>query len=330
MSERFVFVTPSYNPVGGVVTMFDYLNHALAIGFTEVQVVCRFPVGEHEPLFAMDRFRSLLTNEHVSFHLEVPSQLEPGDLSMFSWPTDYHTLEAALGPESSTDQIIHIVQNVRHANPQFAEGYGVRILGRRMSRVSITHEVTEACRPFLNPNSMTDTIVEGHAWEYFSLTRASGLPNPIKVGYTTWKSSVGDEVARILRDDPRFEFEAIRSTAVWSELRELYHGCDAFLGCPGPEEGFYLPGIEAFAAGCILIVPDVGGNMAYSRFEDNCLPVDFEDAEGYVAQLQSLAEELPTEIDRMRSAAYETLSLHTLEKEQEGFAQVVSKLRGQI
>ena len=70
--------------------------------------------------------------------------------------------------------------------------------------------------------------------------------------------------------------------------------------------------------------------MAYSRFEDYCLPVDFEDADGYVAQLRRLAAEPPNEIDKMRSAAYETLTLHTLQKEQEGFAQLVSKLRDHV
>ena len=317
--SRFFFVTPSYLPVGGVVKVFDYVNHALAGEFDEVEVICRFDLRENEALFDLERFRTLLDDPRVTFTKSFSRPVEDRDFVLFSWPTDYHAIEEALASATPTNRVIHLIQNVRHANPVFAEGYGVRILGRPMSRISITHQVTEACQPFLNPNGPFATVVEGHAWEFFSLDRPPGLPNPIKIGYTTWKSAVGARVEELLADDPRFEFSSIRRTVAWDELRTLYHWSDVFLGCPGPEEGFYLPGVEAFAAGCVFLVPDVGGNLAYSRFEDNCLEVSLDDADSYVRQLTRLAEASGSFIDDLRSAAYATLGAHTLEAERSGF-----------
>jgi len=152
----------------------------------------------------------------------------------------------------------------------------------------------------------------------------------MRVGYTTWKSGVGDEVARMLADDPRFEFRAIREPVGWRELRELYQWSDVFLATPLVEEGFYMPGLEAMAAGAVVISSDAGGNRAYCRFGENCIEVGFEDAGGYVGALKSLREGGTREIERLRRGGYEAVKLHTLEHEQERFGEFMERLVGRL
>jgi glycosyltransferase involved in cell wall biosynthesis len=218
------------------------------------------------------------------------------------------------------------VQNVRWANPAFTNGYAVRLLSRPMARIMTNDVVLEAVRPYLNPTSLTEVIDLGNDSAYFARHRSGGLGDRIKVGYTTWKSGVGDEVASMLSGSPHFEFRAIRNPVGWAELRELYHWSDVFLGTPLVEEGFYMPGLEAMAAGAIVVCSDAGGNRAYCRFGDNCIEVGLDDAGDYVGALEGLRAAGAGEVERLRRNGYETVGRHTLEREREGFRDFMERL----
>jgi len=310
------FLTPTYRPAGGVVKIFDYLVHALDLGY-QAHVRCPIAVGAEDPLFSIPRFARLRDDPRVSFHTSLSVGVSSHDSVVFSWPPHYEEISRGMSVETPHERVLHLVQNTRHANPAFADGYALRLLARPMARIMVSSEVMEACRPHLNQRSITTTIVEGHDWRFFHRHREGGLSVPVRVGYTTWKSDVGVEVQRSLRD--RFAFRSIRRTASWLEVRDLLHWCDVFLSCPGPEEGFYLPGLEALAAGALVITPDVGGNRAYCRFGENCLLVGFERADDYVAALAQLADAAPGRLQALRRRGYETVQRHSLDREREAF-----------
>lgn len=319
---RTFFWIPTYKPVGGVLKVFDYVNHALSLGH-EAIIVSNEPV-EDSPVFEIDRFIHL-SPDHIEHRDSIRESLRSDDVVFFSWPTDYDRVLQYTESGFSHERIIHIVQNTRHANPTWINGYGTRLLARPMTRIMITDEVDEVCRPYLNPNSRTVTILEGHAWEYFHKVRKAPLGYPIRIGYTSWKSDIGSRVETFLEDDDRFVFRSIGTTVGWDELKTLYQWCDVFLACPNPEEGFYLPGLEAFAAGAILVTPDVGGNMAYCTFNENCLEVQFEDLADYSRALLDIAHDR-VDILGLRSAAYSTLNSHTLESEKVQFGDLLDTL----
>jgi len=152
----------------------------------------------------------------------------------------------------------------------------------------------------------------------------------VKVGYTTWKSGVGDSVAQKLAKDPGFRFRAIREPVGWQELRDLYQWSDIFLATPLAEEGFYMPGLEAMAAGAVVVSPDAGGNRAYCRFGENCVRVGLDDADDYVRALESLRAGPTEEVERFRDAGYEAVGRHTLGHERERFGEFLEKLTGRL
>jgi glycosyltransferase involved in cell wall biosynthesis len=228
--------------------------------------------------------------------------------------------------EVAHERVIHLVQNTRHANPRFADGYALRLLARPMARIMVAHEVMDACRPHLNRESSSTTIVEAHDWNYFHRPRSGDSGDVLRVAYTTWKSDLGVKVQRAMEQP--FRFRSIRRTASWAEVRDLLHWCDVFVCCPGPEEGFYLPGLEAMAAGAIVLTPDVGGNRAYARFGDNCVQVPFEDVETTVSALHEVHGWPADRVHAMRERAYDTLSAHTLDRERDSFGQVLVDLGG--
>ena len=326
--RRIYFLTPTFRPVGGVVKIFDYVNHASALGLEPV-ICCPEPFKEDLPLFRIPRFSGISPEAGFRFVGLEKVSVGPHDLAFVSWPTHYEILEPRLSRWTHHEQVISIVQNVRWANPTFTNGYAMRLLSRPMARIMTNDVVLEAVRPYLNETSMTEVIDLGHDTAFFARERTAGLAQPIRVAHTAWKSDVGDRVAARIRG-PAFEFRAIRDPVGWEELRELYHWADVFLAAPLVEEGFYLPGLEAMAAGAIVLSPDVGGNRAYCEFGENCLRVDFDDPSSYVEVLSSLKKTDPTRIDRMRKRGYETIARHTLSSEEQHFVAFLERLTNRL
>ena len=160
----------------------------------------------------------------------------------------------------------------------------------------------------------------------FSKARRGGLPAPIKVGYTTWKSEVGVRAEERLAGDPRFEFRSIRETADWAAIAELYRWSDVFLGCPGPEEGFYLVGLEALAAGCLLVMADALGNRSYARWGHNCTEVPLEDDQAYARAVTDIAGWTADQVETRRNNGYADLADFTLDRERREFGRFLAGL----
>jgi hypothetical protein len=323
--ERIYFLAPSFKPVGGVVKIFDYLNHARALGY-EAVVCCPDGYDAGAPLFRNPRYAHVSPGNGIRFVGLDKFTVGPTDLCFFSWPPHYEVVAPRISRWSSHEQAILIVQNVRHANPAFTDGYALRLLPRPMARIMTNEVVLQAVEPYLNRESLTEVITLGHDTDFFRKARTGPLTSPLKVGYTTWKSKVGDEVAALLGDNPGYEFRAVREAATWEELRRLYHWADVFLATPFAEEGFYMPGLEAMAAGDVLLTPDAGGNRAYCEFGENCLYVTLDDARSYARALEYLREVEPGEVERLRRAGYAAARRHTLEHEEERFGAFLERL----
>ena len=324
--ERIYFLVPRFNPVGGILRDLCFAAHARDLGY-EVVVGC-----EHEaydpnlPIFGIPHVRDLSPENGVAFVDASEVSVGPRELAFFSGVGLYRLIERRLSQWTQDEQVIQAVRGPRPAEPTFAGGYGRKLLGRPLARMVTNEYNLEAIRPHLHPDSFTEIIPLGHDTTYFEKRRESGLGEPVKVAYTTWKSEVGDEAASLLGDDPAFEFRAIRGTAGWEELRELYHWADVFLCTPLYAEGFYLPGLEAMAAGAIVVTPDAYGNRAYCRFGENCVLVEHSDPQSYADALRGIASGAPESVDAMRQCGYETAARHTWEAEERRFAAFLERL----
>jgi len=319
---------PTYKPVGGIVKVFDYVLHARALGY-RVSVGCAEEMAPDLPVFDIERMRGLADDPLVEFHARDKVKVGPADLFLVSLPKQYNAAYRDLPAGMTPARIIHIIQNIRHINPTWRLGEGTRILTRPASRISINSIVAEAIAPWLDERGLHHVINLGHESGVFARQRSGPLSQgegPVRIAYTTWKSDVGERVAGLMRHDPRVEFRAIRETVSWEELTELYHWADVFLGTPHREEGMYLPGLEAMAAGNVVVLPDAGGNMAYSRPGENCLLVDFESAPSYVAAIEELLAMPAEQVDRLRQGGYAVLPDFDLEHERAGFAEFLDRL----
>lgn len=326
--RRIYFLFPTFRPIGGMVRDLCFAHHALTLGYEPI-ICCIHPYKETLPIFNIPRLSDLSPENGIRFVDPHDIVVGPGDLVFFCGVGMYEILQHRLSRWTRHEQIIQAVRGIRPTNPSYTDGYALRLLTRPMARMVTNDIVLEAVRPYLPKDSFTEVIKVGHDTEFFYKERTGGLGNPVKVAYTTWKSEVGDRVAELLKGYG-FEFRAMRKQASWEELRELYHWADVFLATPLVQEGFYLPGLEAMAAGNIVLTPDVGGNRTYCRFGENCLPVNWEDESSYAGALKSLASENPGNVDRMRQRGYETLGDHTWEREERQFGGFLKRLTARL
>ncbi|MEO9324936.1 glycosyltransferase [Nocardioides sp. C4-1] len=315
-------LTPTYRPAGGVVKLMDYVQHVRALGL-EASVWSPETASADSELFRIERFADLPAQ--VPMHSSPVLDIGPDDLALISLPDHYEVVLDSMPRGASLHRVLHLVQNVRHTNPQWRAGYPTRLLTRPATRIAINDIVADEIRPWLDPRADLHVVDLGHDTAYFARERPPGWDRArVVVGYTTWKSDVGDRVAERLRDDPRFIFHAIRGTASWAEVRDLYHRSDVFLSTPEPQEGLYLPGLEAMAAGCLVVTPDCGGNMAYCRPDDNVLLVPYDDVNGYVEALTTMAAFSDEEAQRMRAAGHAVVPRFDLTAERAGVADVLA------
>lgn len=317
MSGTLHVVLPTLKPVGGIVKCYDYIGHALNFGL-DVRVYCGENPEQSPHLFANPNLMPVLSRG-VAYHPYREIYAAPDDLYFFSLPSDFLFIEPLLRQGVSSRSIIHIIQNTRHAQATFQDGYALRLLTRPMSRITINRQVHEAIRPYLHDTSYVDNIPLAHDSSFFYKPAAASLSSPVRVGYTTWKSGFGDRIAWEMRDDARFAFRALNGTVSWPELREFYHSIDVLLCTPNRKEGFYLPGLEAMAAGCIVLIPDVEGNMSYCDFGRNCFGYEFENCENARDRLEAISKLDATALEKLHAEAEATWRERGLESERTAF-----------
>jgi hypothetical protein len=160
--------------------------------------------------------------------------------------------------------VINLIQHPRHAlpdDPRFP------FLRRRATRICVSHAVAEAvreaacaCGPVLTIPTGLDLGVIPNAGDKSVDVLICGLKNP----------PLAQAVAGLLRAAGHHADVLTGPIPRDAYLAALVRARIA-ITLPDAAEGFYLPALEAMAAGCAVICPDALGNRAFCRNGDTCL-----------------------------------------------------------
>lgn len=96
---------------------------------------------------------------------------------------------------------------------------------------------------------------------------------------------------------------------------------------PWAAEGFYLPALEAMAAGCVVVTLDCVGNRSYCRHGVNCLVGDRQPA-ALAATVERALRLDPAARARLVAAARETVERHSLDAERRRFQALLRDVDG--
>lgn len=327
--DRILILLPHAKPVGGILKMLDYARHSVNLGFPTK--VCFVNSSSDGFALSFPQFELLRTSPLFSYEFDVDFKPAKSDLVIFSLPTNFNLIQPHIGKSISLDQVVHVVQNTRHANPKWIGGTGRRLLRSSLSRICINEIVKNEVSHFVPPGSVLEVNDLAHDISFFTinhrinrLTQKKDARFPLQVGYTTWKSTLGNTI-RSIAGSSDVEFKAIEGFVDWHQLREFYFSCDVFLAFPNEEEGMYLAGLEAMASGCFLITPMVKGNSRYAIPGVNCIEVNFEDKDSYVAAIDDLRNMDQFDATQILQNATEIALTFDLERERHGFYNFLSR-----
>lgn len=312
MTPSLHVLVPFWGLAGGLIKVLDFAEHGCDAGF-EVTLWAPESPPKSGPMASLPVLQRVLSKATRLARLDdlAGLTLDDADRLIFTEP---HHARLVDRTGAKPEQTIHLVQGTRHANPHWNEGINFRLLHRPYVRVAVSEQVRDAIAAHVNPNLPLHTVVEGHDVDYFALDRENAPPRDEHVVlYTTWKSDLGDRVAGLVTAE-NIRFVSIREPVGWPALRAHYHAADIFLGAPGPEEGFYLPGLEAMAAQSVVVMALVGGNRAYARDGFNMLACPYDDAQAHAQAIVELAKD-PEGMRTLAAQGTDTATQHRLERE---------------
>lgn len=221
--------------------------------------------------------------------------------------------------------VFNLVQHVRHANPSDPR-YG--FLVRRAVRICVSPEVAGAIQATGLVNGPVITIPNG-------IDVVDNMPDrdvskalderPIGLLVAGWKEPERTRRVAALLRGRGVTPEVVDRQIPRSEFLRRIAAAGTVVLLPHSREGCFLPALEAFALGCLVVCPDCVGNRSFCRDGDTCL-VPAGDPEAIAAAgLAALA--LPSaDRQRMLKLASAEVAQRSLREERRAFLQVLDDL----
>ena len=300
---------------GGHVKHANYFEHVARLPGFERRIAFTEVAGDA----ALQRQREALWLASAE-DLVADWQPRERDL-LFVAGTDWRYL-AARGLEDGPNPRLNLIQHVRHAH-EGTELHGY--LANRAVRICVSAEVAEAITatgrvngPVLTIPNGTDCIPVEPAERREDAFGARAEPITI-IGYKC------PELAKSLSQ--RLQRGGIAHRLVVDFLDRgdflgLLRRTRVAVCLPRDEEGFYLPALEAMAAGCTVVTLDCIGNRGFCRDDDNCL-VAAQEADALADVVRTAATLPPTERERLQSSAVATVRAHSLDAERRRFHDIL-------
>lgn len=306
---------------GGHLKVLDYAVHAAELGF-EVNVVFKDENPNQNSIFFRKPYfrRSRASINFCTANTFRPSTQET---ILFSLPSDWKWIEKLFAGALESQRVIHLIQNTRHSNHYFQEGFARALLAKNFFRICITNQVRDSILPYVE-NDRTETVIHGFDTRHFEPNAFSLEKKGLRVCVNEFKSDIGSQVFTALRKShPKLRLVKIKKGASWGKIKQQLSKSDVFLGSPDPQEGLYLPGLEAMSSGCLLIQPDAGGTALYSRHKVTSIEPELNDVDSYVKAFE-WALLNPIESAAIVESGVSLAQTLSLESEMEGLHRVLN------
>lgn len=234
---------------------------------------------------------------------------------------DWEILSAAQR-DHAPKPIINLIQHVRHADPKQPL---YQYLTHRAVRICVSEQVTQALQAtgrvngpmFTIPNGMdsAELALPQQAWEQRPLDLLIvGIKQPaLALEIAPQLATLCPAVQVLTQPLPRSAFLEVLGTARIT------------LFLPHHSEGFYLPALEGFALGTLVICPDCIGNRDFCLPSTNCLQPAYNLPALQDAVRQALQLTAPQR-QALLTTAYQTAQHHSLTGERRAFLELLEQI----
>ena len=221
-------------------------------------------------------------------------------------------------PDPSPAPVINLIQGVRHADSGDARR---TFLSRPAVRICVSQEVADAICATGTVNGPVHVIPNGIDLETISSNRVrdigvfiAGLKNPtFAIALAALLVAYGVSVQLTLSRIPRPEFLDRLSRA------------NVVVTLPDEREGFFLPALEAMAAGAVVVCPDCTGNRGFCRDGVTAFRPRYT-LKAVTAATLAAVRQRPEDREGMRAEAVAEALRHSLEAERTAFLRILDSL----
>jgi hypothetical protein len=293
---------------GGHLKVWDYFNHVTASPDAEPRISfsSRSVWDSTNPWF--NRKDAI-----VEWNPEAAEILFLGGLDWRAVPASQR--------KSFPKPIINLIQHPRHAEP----GSELRsFLSHRAIRICVSEEVASAIKGTNEVNGPVHVIPNGVDGSFFP-----ARPKSISER-TTDLLICGLKAPELARDCYRHlsgKHGVVRWMIDWAPREEfLRRMADAkiVLLLPRPEEGFYLPALEAMGSGSVVVCPDCVGNRSFCLEGVNSFRPTYDFRQIIAATERALQLDAPAQTQLLESAR-STVKEHSLENERSKFLPILAE-----
>ena len=303
--RRLLFTRHFDNYTGGHGKVLDYIGHSDAHpGFTARVFVDARSRMQDNPFL-----------DHPSSRVGVPVPAS-GDM-LFLAGEDW----SRLPPESAHRVVLNLIQGVRHADP----GSSLRsYLSRKAIRICVSQAVADAIRATGEVCGPVHVIPAA-----LSLPKAAPVAPRLREGIFI-AAHKQPELGVALADALRAQGHTVDLQLGLVERNEFLAKlarAEVAIPLPLAQEGFFLPGLEAMALGCLLVGVDAAGNREYLRDGVNAI-VAAPTLAGILEAVSRLPADRPAR-DAMIAAGSETAAAFSLAHERAAFHRLLDDLEAQ-
>jgi len=288
---------------GGHGKVWDYFNHALALGWDA-------------RVYLTPDSRRDVTNPWMAVPQRIEPQWQPAQADvLFLGGNDW-----AAVPDGTEQRVpvVNLIQGVRHADPALPL-HGC--LARKAVRICVGQPVADAILATGRTHGPVQVI-----------PAALDLPGDIappaaKTCGVLIAAQKNPQLGRALAERLRARGVDVELMLDWMPrpdyLRALAQARVAAM-LPLPAEGFFLPGLEAMALGCAVVMPDAIGNRQYAIDRDNCL-MPAADPDAIAQAVAELLDDVALRT-RLVSAAAQVVARHGPAAERAALAAVLAEI----
>ena len=285
---------------GGHGKVWDYFNHALALGW------------DARVYLTPDSVRGP-DNPFTSVPERIQLQWAPEDADLlFLAGMDW----TALAEGQAHAPVVNLIQHVRHADPALPLRSFLR---RPASRICVSAAVARAIQgtdEVVGPVTVIPAALD--------LAPAAGLragPDAAPVLIAALKNPpLGQALADQLRAQG-LEVALLQAPLPRAAYLQAMLQAKVVVALPHPTEGFFLPGLEAMGLARAVVMPPCQGSDEYAVAEENCLMP--EDSPSALATAVQRLLEQPQLYARLVARGQVTAAAHTQSAERAAFAAVL-------
>ncbi len=298
---RMLFIRDYLGLLGGHLKVFDYMSHIAAMGRFLPALYCTktsLPIPSHFLPENLDLLDRIVTSD-----------------AYFVAGLDWIHLDSA-GIDTRNAPVINFIQGLRHADPLSTH---YRFLDRPALRICVSDVVADAVRTTGRVNGAIKTIHNG-------IGDFTEFARPVK---TVDLFIAGAKNPQLAREVAAFALERGLTVDLLTDFTdrrnflERMASAEIAVALPLPIDGFFLPGIEAMALGCIAIVPNCPGAGSYCIDGKTGFSPQPNARDIFVTIQNILAD--PQRAASMRQEANLIVSKHTLSQEREMFSTILAE-----